>query len=171
MSKQSRIFLVGPMGAGKTTVGRRLAKSLHRRFLDADHELEARTGVKIPLIFEIEGEAGFRAREKRLIAELTALEDIVLATGGGAILEADSREALASRGYVVYLHAPIAQLLARTRADTNRPLLQTADPAQRMRDLIEQREPLYREVADLIIDTGALTLGDIVQKILHEAAP
>lgn len=171
MSETSRIFLVGPMGAGKTTVGRRLAKSLHRKFLDADHELERRTGVKIPVIFEIEGEHGFRAREKRLIDELTEIEDIVLATGGGAILDADSRRALTGRGFVVYLHAPIAKLLARTRADTNRPLLQTSDPAQRMRELLEQREPLYREVADLIIDTGALTLSDIVKKILSEAAP
>jgi shikimate kinase len=170
MSKSTRLFLVGPMGAGKTTVGRRLAKSLHRKFLDADHELERRTGVKIPVIFEIEGEAGFRAREKRLIAELTELDDVVLATGGGAILDPDSRQALAGRGFVVYLHAPIAKLLARTRSDTNRPLLRTADPEARMRELIAQREPLYREVADLIIDTGALTLGDIVKTILNEAA-
>lgn len=170
MPDGSRIFLIGPMGAGKTTVGRRLAKNLHRRFVDCDQELEQRTGVTIALIFEIEGEAGFRAREKRLIDELTLLDNTILATGGGAVLDPDNRRRLASRGFVVYLHAPVEKLLARTRVDTHRPLLQTADPEQKMRDLLAFREPLYHEIANLIIDTSALTLNDIV-KTVRNAIP
>lgn len=153
------------MGAGKTTVGKRLARALRRRFMDCDHELEKRTGVAIPLIFEIEGEAGFRAREKRLVDELTQTTGIVLATGGGAVLDADNRSALSSRGLVVYLHAPVELLAARTRNDTNRPLLKTADRAGKLRELVAQREPLYREVADLVVDTGALSLPEIVNAI------
>lgn len=166
MSKSaSRIFLVGPMGAGKTTIGKKLARALRWRFVDCDHEIEQRTGATIPLIFDIEGEAGFRAREKRVIDDLTRDDDIVVATGGGAVLDADSRLALAERGFVIYLHAPLEHLLARTRGDTNRPLLKAGDRVKKMQDLLTAREPLYREVADLTVDTGALTLTAVVQTI------
>lgn len=153
------------MGAGKTTVGKRLARALRRRFVDCDHELEKRTGVTIPLIFEIEGETGFRAREKRLIEELTREDGIVLATGGGAVLDADSRACLRERGTVVYLHAPVELLAARTRNDSNRPLLKAADRTTTLRNLMQQREPLYREIADLVVDTGKLNLTEIVNSI------
>lgn len=160
-----RIFLIGPMGAGKTTVGRRLARALRRRFVDCDHELEKRTGVTIPLIFEIEGEAGFRAREKRVVEELTQETGVVLATGGGAVLDPENRAFLRDRGLVVYLHAPVELLAARTRNDSNRPLLKAADRAQTLRNLMLQREPLYREIADLVVDTGKLNLAEIVNTI------
>lgn len=150
----NRIFLVGPMGAGKTTVGRRLAQLTGYRFIDSDHEIERRAGVDIPYIFEKEGEAGFRLREKRVIDELTLEDGIVLATGGGAILDPENRQALKSRGCVAYLHASVDEQLRRTRYGTHRPLLQTADPAARLTALMEQREPLYRETADIVVETG-----------------
>lgn len=171
MVVHNRIFLVGPMGAGKTTIGKRLAKSLKRRFIDCDHELERRTGVKVAVIFEIEGESGFRDRERRMLDELTQLDDIVLATGGGVVLDAGNRELLRSRGYTVYLYASIGDLLARTRNDTSRPLLKGPDRAQRLHDIVTTREPFYREVAALAIDTGANTLNDIVTLIRAECAP
>ena len=133
--------------------------------MDCDQEIEQRTGATIPLIFDIEGEAGFRAREKRVIDDLTRDDDIVVATGGGAVLDPDSRLALKERGFVIYLHAPLEHLLARTRGDTNRPLLKTGDRVKKMQELLTAREPLYREVADLIVDTGALTLTAVVQNI------
>lgn len=153
------------MGAGKTTIGRKLARTLRLRFVDCDHEIERRTGAPIPLIFEIEGEAGFRAREKRVIEEVTLSDRTVVATGGGAILDPDNRALLKERGFVVYLHAPLEHLLARTRGDTNRPLLKAGDRVKKMRELMELREPLYHEVADLIVDTGALTLTAVVHRI------
>jgi shikimate kinase len=142
---------------------------MRREFFDSDQELEARTGASVSLIFDIEGEAGFRAREKQLIDELTQLNDIVLATGGGAILDVDNRKVLSSRGFVVYLWAPIDQLFERTRLDTTRPLLQTEDPASRMKALLAEREPLYRKTADLVIDTHEMPLGKIV-KTIRDAA-
>ena len=165
MNRASRIFLVGPMGAGKTTIGRRLAKSLRRKFIDSDQEIERRTGASIALIFDVEGEAGFREREKRIIDELSGLDDVVLATGGGAVLAEENRTTLSERGFVVYLHADIDQLVDRTRRDANRPLLNTEDPAARLRGLMEQRDPLYREVADLIIDTGTLNMQNVLKQI------
>jgi len=161
----SRIFLVGPMGAGKTTIGKKLARALRLRFVDCDHEIEHRTGATIPLIFDVEGEAGFRAREKRVIEDLVKEDDIVVATGGGAVLDPDNRAALQARGFVVYLHAPLEHLLARTRGDTNRPLLKAGDRVKKMQEILSAREPFYREVADLIVDTGALTLTAVVQNI------
>jgi len=161
----TRIFLVGPMGAGKTTIGKRLARALRLRFVDCDHEIELRTGATIPLIFDIEGEAGFRAREKRVVDDVTQEDGVVVATGGGAILDPGNRAVLQERGFVVYLHAPLEHLLARTRGDTNRPLLQAGDRVKRMQDILKVREPLYREVADLIVNTGALTLTAVVHKI------
>jgi shikimate kinase len=161
----TRIFLVGPMGAGKTSIGKRLARALRLRFVDCDHEIEQRTGATIPLIFEIEGEAGFRSREKRVVEEVTREDGVVVATGGGAVLDPENRAWLRERGFVVYLHAPLEHLLARTRGDSNRPLLQTGDRVKRMQEILQQREPLYREVADLIVDTGTLTLSAVVQNI------
>jgi len=159
------IFLVGLMGAGKTSVGRLLAKRLGKRFIDSDHEIEARTGVRIPVIFEIEGEAGFRQRETAMIDELTRHEDIVLATGGGAVMDGRNREALHTRGTVVYLRANVDDLWNRTRRDRNRPLLQTADPRARLAELMAARDPLYREVAHLVVDTGAQSLRTLVVRL------
>ena len=168
MKMPGSFFLVGPMGAGKSTIGRQLARQLGLRFVDSDREIEARTGVDIPLIFELEGETGFRAREKTVIDELTAQPGIVLATGGGAILDPDNRRHLGSRGYVIYLHASVDQQLARTERDRNRPLLQTADPRGRLQQLMDEREPLYREIADLVIDTDGCRIRDVVHRILAE---
>lgn len=161
------VFLVGMMGAGKTSVGRVLARRLNKTFHDSDHVIEERTGVKIPVIFEIEGEPGFRSRESAIIDEFTALPDIVLATGGGAILGESNRTRLRARGLVVYLRANVRDLLNRTRHDRNRPLLQTADPRARLTELYELRDPLYRETAHLTIDTGSQSLTSLVQR-LHQ---
>ena len=154
MSKTGNIFLVGLMGAGKTTIGKLLAKRLKKTFIDCDHELEHRTGVKIPLIFELEGEAGFRDREAALIQELTQRPEIILATGGGAVLRKENRDALAQNGTVIYLNAKVEDLWLRTQHDKNRPLLQTADPKAKLSELFAQRDPLYREIADIVITSG-----------------
>ncbi len=161
------IFLIGMMGAGKTSVGRVLAKRLNKVFYDSDHVIEERTGVKIPVIFEIEGEPGFRHRESAVLDELTALDDVVLATGGGAVLAQENRDRLRTRGTVVYLRASVKDLLNRTRHDKNRPLLQTADPRARLNELYEMRDPLYREVAHVTIDTGSQSLTTLVNR-LHQ---
>ena len=159
------IFLVGLMGAGKTSVGKLLAKRLGKAFFDCDQELERATGVKIPVIFEIEGEAGFRAREARMLAELASRRDIVLATGGGAVLNADNRKVLAGNGVVVYLRAVVADLWQRTRHDRNRPLLKTTEPRAKLEQLFAERDPLYRSVADVIVDTGSQSLGSLAQRL------
>ncbi|MBK4733856.1 bifunctional shikimate kinase/3-dehydroquinate synthase AroKB [Noviherbaspirillum pedocola] len=156
------------MGSGKTTIGRALAKRLNKRFIDSDHEIEARTGASIPLIFEIEGEASFRQREAAMIRDLTGERNIVLATGGGSILDARSREYLKARGTVVYLRAGVNNILQRTAHDRNRPLLQTADPRSRLEQLSTQRDPYYREVADIIIDTGRPNIQSLVQAIVAQ---
>ncbi len=161
------LFLVGLMGAGKSSVGRLLAKRLGKTFVDCDHELESRTGVRIPVIFEIEGETGFRAREATLIAELTARDNIVLATGGGAVLSAENRALLARRGCVVYLRAAVDELWRRTRHDKNRPLLQTGDPRARLAELLAVREPLYEEVAHVVVETGAQSLPALAERIIE----
>lgn len=158
------------MGAGKTTIGRALAKKLDKQFIDSDHEIEARSGVSIPVIFEIEGENGFRQRETEAIRTLTAKEGIVLATGGGAILRPENRELLKSRGTVIYLRASIHQILQRTAKDKNRPLLQTADPEKKLEELMREREPLYREIADIAVDTGRPNISSLVQVILAQLA-
>lgn len=155
------------MGAGKTTIGRALARRLGKSFYDADHELEARTGVSVPTIFEIEGEEGFRQREAQVIGELTQIDQIVLATGGGAVLREDSRAALSARGFVIYLRAQPRDLWMRTRNDQNRPLLRTADPLARLEDLYHMRDPLYTEVADLVVDTGRQRVNVLVAQILN----
>jgi len=166
------IFLVGMMGAGKTTIGRSLAHALGRRFIDLDHEMEARCGVRIPTIFEIEGEAGFRKREAATLDACTRLASIVLATGGGAILAADNRRMLRERGVVVYLRASIDELVRRTARDRNRPLLATANPRATLTALLEQREPLYQEVADLVVETGnlpaAASIADLVRTLIPQ---
>ncbi|HTT07575.1 MAG TPA: shikimate kinase AroK [Gammaproteobacteria bacterium] len=153
------------MGVGKTTIGRQLAKSLHREFIDSDREIEQRTGVRIALIFEIEGEAGFRERESQMLTDLTRRRDIVLATGGGAVIRAENRRLLSDRGVVVYLRAPLALLVERTARDRQRPLLQNNDPKATLTALLAEREPLYREIADLIVDTGHRTVRHIVNEI------
>jgi shikimate kinase len=155
------------MGSGKTTVGKLLAKAYSLAFYDSDHEIERRTGVKIPLIFDLEGEAGFRKREAQVISELTIRNNIVLATGGGAVLLDQNRQALAKNGTVIYLCASVNELCHRTRGDRNRPLLQTSDPRAKFEALYEQRDPLYREVADLVVETGGQPVSAIVQLIQH----
>jgi shikimate kinase len=159
------IFLVGMMGAGKTSMGKLLAKHLGKAFYDCDHEIERTTGVKVAVIFEIEGESGFRAREARTLAELVQRTDIVLATGGGAVLSPDNRKLLAGNGVVVYLRAAPADLWRRTRHDKNRPLLRTTDPLARLEQLYAERDPLYREVADIIVDTGSQSLGSLAHRL------
>jgi len=162
------IFLIGLMGSGKTTVGRTLARKLNKRFIDSDHEIEARTGASISLIFEIEGEESFRQREAEVIRDLVTRNDIVLATGGGAILHPRSRALLAEHGTVVYLRANVNSILQRTAHDRSRPLLQTGNPRQRIEELQRQREPLYNEIADIIVDTGRPNVQFLVHTILAQ---
>jgi shikimate kinase len=159
------IFLVGMMGAGKTSVGKLLARRLGKAFYDCDHEVERATGVKVAVIFEIEGEAGFRARESKTLAELVRKNDIVLATGGGAVLSAENRGLLSGHGVVAYLRAAPADLYSRTRQDRNRPLLHTADPLARLTELHAERDPLYREVADVVVDTGSQSVGSLAHRL------
>lgn len=166
MPKQDKIFLVGPMGAGKTTIGRQLASILRLEFRDSDHEIVRRTGASIPLIFDIEGEEGFRRRESEVIAGLSALPALVLATGGGAVLREENRQCLSREGVVIYLYASIDQLLRRTARDRNRPLLQTADPRSKLEELMTQRDPLYREIADLVLYTDDRSVRSVVKEIL-----
>lgn len=165
MKRLNNIFLIGPMGAGKSTIGRQLAEALSFRFEDSDHEIQRRTGVDISTIFEYEGEEGFRNREQQAIADLTNQEGIVLATGGGAILREVSRQNLAARGVVIYLHCSPEQQFSRTNRDRNRPLLQTEDPLERLRQLMEEREPLYRQVADLVVSTEKRGTASVVKEI------
>src|SRR3989454_10816637 len=166
MKRGENIYLAGLMGAGKTTVGRLLARRLKLRFLDSDQEIERRCGVKIPLIWEIEGEAGFRGREAQVLAELTAQEGAVLATGGGAVLLDENRKRLAARGTVVYLRASPAELYRRVHYDRNRPLLATGDPLARLRELYAERDSLYHGVADLVIDTGTRSVQALARELL-----
>ena len=156
------------MGAGKSTVGRRLAKRLKLQFFDSDQEIERRTVVTVSLIFEIEGEEGFRKREKDIIDELTKHSGIVLATGGGVVLDPDNRLVLATRGVVVYLRTGLAQLLRRTSKDSKRPLLKTDDPATSLKELLDTRGPLYEDIADLTIDTDHRSLQSIVDEIVGQ---
>jgi shikimate kinase len=164
---EGNLFLVGPMGAGKTTVGRHLADLLGRTFIDTDHEIERRTGATIPWIFEKEGEAGFRLREESVIAELTLMQNIVLATGGGAVTHPQSRAYLRERGTVVYLYTPVAMQVARTSRDRNRPLLQTSNPEARLKELLTIRDPLYRSIAHHVVMTLDGSARELAQKIIQ----
>jgi shikimate kinase len=164
--RRRAVFLVGMMGAGKTTVGRRLATRMGLAFVDADRELEARLGVPIPTVFELEGEAGFRRRESALIDELTRRDALVLATGGGAVIDPANRSALRERGCVVYLRAAMSDLWQRLKRDRQRPLLQTADPRGRIEALIAEREPLYLETAHLVVETGRQPVDLVVEAII-----
>lgn len=166
MNPARNLILVGPMGAGKSCIGRRLAERFGLRFVDADRELEARTGVGIPTIFEVEGEAGFRARERAVLADLVRDEGIVLATGGGAVLDAGTRALLRARGFVVHLHVEVEQQLARLARDRSRPLLARGDREQVLRELAAARAPLYAEVADLRFDTGRMNAADAAARLI-----
>ncbi len=161
------------MGAGKSTIGRLLAKELRVPFKDSDKEIEQRTGADIPWIFDVEGEAGFREREQAVIVELCELDGMVLATGGGAVMRAENRAALRRGGRVVYLHATVEQQIDRTSRDRNRPLLRNADPGKVLRELLAVRDPLYREIADIIVETDERPPRLVVQEILErlEALP
>ncbi len=162
------IFLVGLMGAGKTTVGRLLAKRLGRRFIDTDHEIEARCGVKIPTIFEMEGEAGFRKRESQVIDELTQEKNLVLATGGGAVLLPENRTNLHNRGMVFYLRANPHELWLRTKNDKGRPLLNQGDARTTLEKLYAERDPLYLEAAHHTIDTGKPSVSQLVNTLMMQ---
>ncbi len=161
------IFLVGPMGSGKTAVGKQIARLLRFPFIDSDREIETRTGADIALIFEREGEAGFRKREREAIAELTARTGVVLATGGGAVLDARNRRLLAERGWVVYLDTSVAQQVERAGRSNHRPLLTGADPRQRLEELMRIREPLYREIADFIATTTRKRVSPVAERIVQ----
>lgn len=162
------IILIGMMGSGKTTVGKLLANLIGKTFMDVDHEIQRRTGVGIPVIFEIEGEAGFRKRESEILRDMVRQQNIVLATGGGAILHPDNRTLLRQHGTVVYLCAPVTELRRRTHQDKNRPLLQTGNVQARLIELFTQRDPLYRETAHLIMDSGRQSARTFVQKLIQK---
>ena len=166
MKPGDNIYLVGMMGAGKTTVGKIVARRLKRRFVDSDQEIERRCGVRIPVIFDIEGEEGFRGREEQAIAEMAAHDGVVLATGGGAVLSAENRRRLASRGTTIYLHARPEDLHRRLRHDKSRPLLDTPDPLRRLRELYAARDPLYRQVADIVVETGTQSVQALARELL-----
>ncbi len=169
MKGKRNIFLVGPMGAGKTTIGKQLADLLHLEFVDSDQQIEARTGAPIDWIFDIEGEDGFRVREKEMIAELSQKQGIVLATGGGAVVAAENRTYLASRGIVVYLETSIEQQLERTRKDKRRPLLQKSDdPEATLVELHKSRDAQYREIADIIVATNENSIKSVANKIAQQ---
>lgn len=156
------------MGAGKTTIGKVLARRLSYSFIDSDHEIAQRTGVSVPTIFEIEGEEGFRKREAQIIAEIAALDTHVVATGGGVVLRPENRQLLLSSGLVVYLNVPLHTLYERTRHDKNRPLLQVQDPLQKLKELHVQRDPLYREVADIVVSGSRIALQSILPLIAQQ---
>jgi shikimate kinase len=163
--KTNNIYFIGLMGAGKTTIGKLLAKHLGKSFYDTDHEIEKRTGVKIPVIFELEGEAGFRKRETAVIHDLTKLNNIVMATGGGAVIAEENRRLLQANGTVIYLRGTVNELWIRTRNDKHRPLLQNVDIRAKLEQLYAERNPLYRQTATLIFDTGNQPVANILNKI------
>ena len=167
MKHPKNIFLVGPMGAGKSAVGRQLARTLHLSFFDSDDEVESRTGVDVPFIFEKEGEAGFRKRESAAIDDLTKMDGIVLATGGGAIKSPENRSHLGGRGLVVYLYTSVDQQVARTEKGRLRPLLEGGDPRSILENLLSERDPLYREVADLVVETDGRRVHAVAKEIVE----
>jgi len=165
MKQSQNLFLIGPMGAGKSAVGRQLARVMHLDFVDSDEEIENRTGVDISFIFEKEGEEGFRKREVTVIDELSQRQGIVLATGGGAVLDPGSRSHLGARGYVIYLHTTVQQQLERTQRGRNRPLLDSDNKAGTLEEIMSVRDPLYREIADLVIETDGRRVREVAQEI------
>lgn len=173
-ARGNNVFLIGPMGSGKTAVGKQLARLLHLQFYDSDAEIEHRTGVDIPYIFEKEGEAGFREREREVIDALTQMQDVIVATGGGAVLSPQNREHLASRGRVVYLQTGIEQQLERTRHGRQRPLLYTEDPERKLSELMTFRAPLYESIAAVVVCTDGRqvrAVADEVVQRLQELSP
>ncbi len=167
MPSLNNIFLIGPMGAGKTTIGRQIADLLGWQFCDTDQEIERRTGASIPWIFEKEGEDGFRRREEQVVSDLTALKHIVLATGGGVVMRPSNRLALQRNGQVVYLYTPVSLQVERTSHDRNRPLLHKVDPAIRLEELFLVRDPLYRQIADLVIPTTDGSARELANRIIQ----
>ncbi|MDH3612904.1 MAG: shikimate kinase AroK [Gammaproteobacteria bacterium] len=167
MRHPQNLFLVGPMGAGKSAVGRQLARMLHLNFMDSDDEIEKRTGVDIPFIFEKEGEDGFRKREAKAIDDLSKIEGIVLATGGGAVVDPQNRSHLGARGFVVYLYTTVEQQLARTQKGRERPLLENGDRKQILDDLMVERDAMYREIADLVVETDGRKVKAVANEILE----
>lgn len=162
------VILIGMPGSGKSTIGRALSKVLDRPFLDLDHEIEERCGVKIPVIFEIEGEPGFRKRESQVLEEITLERGMVLATGGGAILAPQNRQWIAERGIVVYLRASVEELYRRTSRDRSRPLLASDNPRARLKELLTKRAPIYEDLADIVIDTGLASVTAVVQQLVSK---
>ena len=167
MKKPQNVFLIGPMGAGKSAVGRQLARMLHLSFMDSDDEIESRTGVDIPFIFEKEGEEGFRKREAKVIDDLSKIDGVVLATGGGVVVDPQNRSHLGWRGFVVYLYTTVEQQLARTQRGRERPLLENGDRKKILDDLMDERESLYREIADLIVETDGRKVKAVANEILE----
>lgn len=168
MRHPQNLFLIGPMGAGKSAVGRQLAKMLHLTFVDSDDEIEARTGVDIPFIFEKEGEEGFRTREAKVIDDLSQRDSIVLATGGGAVVNAQNRNFLGARGFVIYLFTSVDQQVTRTQRGRERPLLANGDSREILEDLMAFRDPLYREIADLTVETDGRRVNAVANEILDK---
>ena len=170
MKHLRNIFLIGPMGAGKSAVGRHLARALHLSFVDSDDEIEARTGVDIPFIFEKEGEAGFRKREAAVMDDLSKMDGVVLATGGGAIVDPDSRSRLGGRGFVVYLYTTVDQQVQRTKRGRERPLLENTDPRATLKELLDWRDPLYREIADIVVATDGRKVTAVANEIIEQVS-
>jgi shikimate kinase len=168
MLKKQNVFLIGLMGTGKTSIGKMLAKELNLVFYDSDQEIEKRTGAKIPWIFDLEGEQGFRQRESKVINELTQMHGIVLATGGGVVLNPNNRKALKANGVVIYLQATVDDLLQRTSRNQNRPLLLNTNPRTVLEKLLSQREPLYYEIADFVYDTSSQSVAEVADRILTD---
>ncbi|MCE8020816.1 shikimate kinase AroK [Halomonas sp. MCCC 1A11036] len=167
MQDLPNLILIGPMGAGKSTIGRLLAAELSRQFLDSDHEIQARCGADIPWIFDVEGEAGFRQREEQMITALTELDDVVIATGGGAVLRESNRRRLRERGTVIYLFTTVEQQLKRVAKDRNRPLLQRPDRELVLREMFDLRDPLYRATADVVVRTDRRSPRAVVNEIVR----
>lgn len=171
MNKPNNIFLIGPMGAGKSTIGRQLARDLKLDFYDADIAIEERTGADLGWIFDVEGEEGFRVREENIIDELTAMQGILLATGGGAVASAENRKNLAARGTVVYLYATVSQQVKRTARDRRRPLLRGVEPGEVLNKLMDERDHLYREIADIVVSTDGKSVRAVSQEVIELLNP
>ena len=168
MPQLHRVFLIGPMGAGKTTIGKYLAQRLNLDFADTDSEIEKRTGADIPWIFDVEGEEGFRNREQQVVEEMTLWDNVLLATGGGVVVRPENRRVLGARGYVIYLHASVEEQVRRTYRDRRRPLLQDGDPEEVLRALMVQRDEYYREIADYVINTDDCSPRTVAQRLVRE---